>query len=255
MPSDSVGAGAPLVLLAEDDDTSRQFLAEALRQLGCRVEACADGGAALERATGRRFDLLLMDCRMPGAGASQVLERLRGDARAASHASVAIATSAEMGDGLREALRRSGFAAALAKPLSLQTLQSALAAVLPGLAPTAAGDPTLDVEAALRSSGNAETMQALRSLFDDELRRLMQDLDALARRPDELDERLHRLLASCGFCGAAALARQTESLKRRLAGSGADDDALDAFRNAVAATLQGLSSTTTPRAENPPAPL
>lgn len=252
MSSDSVGAGAPLVLLAEDDDTSRQFLIEALRQLGCRVEACADGSAALERAIGRRYDLLLMDCRMPGAGASQVLEQLRSDARAASRASTAIATSAEMGEGLRKELRRSGFTTAVAKPLSLQTLQSVLATALPDLLPVAAGDPTLDDEAALRSSGNAETMQALRSLFDDELRHLMQDLDALARRPDELGERLHRLLASCGFCGATALARQTELLKRRLGDGGVDDDALAAFRDVVTATLHGLSSTASGTGNSPP---
>jgi CheY-like chemotaxis protein len=255
MSNDSVGAGAPLVLLAEDDDTSRQFLIEALRQLGCRVEACADGSAALELAIDRRFDLLLMDCRMPGAGASQVLERLRSDAQAASRASTAIATSAEMDDGLREELRRSGFTTALAKPLSLRTLQSVLATALPDLPLGTAADPTLDDEAALRSSGNAETMQALRSLFDDELRHLMQDLDALARRPDELGERLHRLLASCGFCGATALARQTESLKRRLADSDTDADALAAFRDVVTATLHGLSATTTSGTGNPPAPL
>ena len=254
MSSDSAGARAPLVLLAEDDDTSRQFLTDALRQMGCRVEACADGSAALERATGCRFDLLLMDCRMPGAGAREVLERLRGDARAASRASPAIATSAEMDDGLREGLRRSGFTTALAKPLSLQTLQSVLATALSGPTAATAAAPTLDDEAALRSSGNTETMQALRSLFDDELRHLMQDLDALARRPDELGERLHRLLASCGFCGATALARQTESLKRRLADSGTDDDALAAFRDAVAATLHGLSSTTASATERPPTP-
>lgn len=248
-------APGPLVLLAEDDDTSRHFLAEALRQLGCRVEACADGGAALRLAADRRFDLLLMDCRMPGAGAMQVLGQLRDNPQAASRTTVAIATSAELDDRLHEELRQSGFVAALAKPLSLQALESALAPVLP-VPPVATGDATLDDVAALRSSGNTETMRALRSLFDDELRRLMQDLDALARQPTEFGERLHRLLASCGFCGATALARQTASLKRRLADGGVvDDDVLAAFRTAVAATLKGLSSTATPATKSPPTPL
>lgn len=244
MPHGSDSGPAPLVLLAEDDDTSRHFLAEALRQLGCRVEACADGATALELATGRRFDLLLVDCRMPGAGAVEMLERLRNQARAASRAAVAIATSAEMDERLHDELRRSGFAAALAKPVSLQALESALAPLLP--LPSAIDDAMLDDEAALRSSGNAETMHALRALFADELRHLVHDLDALARQPAELGERLHRLLASCGFCGATVLARQATVLKRRLSEGDIDDDALDAFRKIVAATVDNLSSTSRP---------
>jgi CheY-like chemotaxis protein len=231
----------PWVLLAEDDDTSRHFLAAALRELGCQVEVCADGATASALASRRRFDLLLLDCRMPGAGAMQILARLRGDPQAASRSSAAIATSAEVDPVLHAQLQRTGFASVLIKPLSLQTLETALETTLPSLAAGTSG--WLDDRAALLSSGNAETVRALRSLFDDELRHLLQDLDDLMRMPEEFGERLHRLLASCGFCGASALARQARQLRDELHANGMlAATAAAGFRAALVATLTDLDA-------------
>jgi CheY-like chemotaxis protein len=231
----------PRILLAEDDDTSRHFLAEALRELGCAVEACSNGAHATALATQCRFDVLLLDCRMPGAGAAQILAGLRADPQAASRTSAAIATSAELDEALHAELRRTGFTVVLEKPFPLRTLEAALDMTLPPAPAGAAG--WLDDQAALLSSGNVETVYALRSLFDDELRHLLQDLDDLARAPGEFGERLHRLLASCGFCGATVLARHAERLNRELAANGAVAIAgLAAFRDAVIATLSDLGA-------------
>jgi len=55
------------ILLAEDEEALRAFVARALTQDGHEVVATADGGEALEvlvREQGR-FDLLLTDIRMP----------------------------------------------------------------------------------------------------------------------------------------------------------------------------------------------
>ena len=55
------------ILLAEDEEALRAFIARALAQDGHEVVAAADGGEALDvliREQGR-FDLLLTDIRMP----------------------------------------------------------------------------------------------------------------------------------------------------------------------------------------------
>ena len=57
------------ILLAEDDDSMRQFLTLALEKAGHRVTPCADGLLAMEALQGddaEEFDLLLADIVMPG---------------------------------------------------------------------------------------------------------------------------------------------------------------------------------------------
>jgi two-component system cell cycle response regulator CpdR len=54
------------ILLAEDDDHLRIFLARGLQRAGHRVESVGDGAAALELARKANFDLLLADVVMPG---------------------------------------------------------------------------------------------------------------------------------------------------------------------------------------------
>ena len=56
------------ILLAEDDNSMRQFLAAALEKAGHRVTPCADGLIAYEalQSESEAFDMLLADIVMPG---------------------------------------------------------------------------------------------------------------------------------------------------------------------------------------------
>jgi two-component system, cell cycle response regulator CpdR len=54
------------ILLAEDDDQLRAFLARGLWRAGHAVDAVGDGKAALARSPGSPYDLLLADVVMPG---------------------------------------------------------------------------------------------------------------------------------------------------------------------------------------------
>lgn len=54
------------ILLAEDDDQLRFFLARGLERAGHVVDSVGDGAAALALADGADFDLLLADVVMPG---------------------------------------------------------------------------------------------------------------------------------------------------------------------------------------------
>ena len=54
------------ILLAEDDESMRRFLAQALERAGHDVTSFGDGAQAYECLRGVRFDLLLSDIVMPG---------------------------------------------------------------------------------------------------------------------------------------------------------------------------------------------
>ncbi|MBM3539002.1 MAG: response regulator [Alphaproteobacteria bacterium] len=64
------------ILLAEDDDAMRQFLATALTRAGHRVSTHRDGRQALD-ALGKRYDLLIADIVMPGVDGIELARRAR----------------------------------------------------------------------------------------------------------------------------------------------------------------------------------
>ena len=211
----------PRVLIADDDPVSLRFLAAALAQSGCEVVAVGDGAAALVAIQTHEFDLLLLDRRMPDLGGAELLVALR--ARGA--ASPAIATSAEVDTVITAQLRAAGFDDIIEKPTTLARLQHItqpylhFSATQLGAAETPTAPPLLDDAAALAAiGGDTETLYTLRGLLAQELATLEKDLgerDSIIRS-EYLRERLHRLRASCGFCGAPALGAAAAQLEQVL---------------------------------------
>lgn len=236
MPANLSTLPPPRVLVADDDPASRRFLCDGLRSLGAQVTDCADGTQALQLARREAFDLLLLDCRMPGAGASEVLAALRADGQACSAGGIVVASSAELDAATQRELLAAGFGEVLHKPCGIAELQHVLG-LLPG------ASPVLDDAAALCASGDTTTMQALRQLLRSELALLHQELSIPDCNPATLDDRLHRLRSSCGFCGTTALGTEVARLQQRLRESPRDTAAaLARFRGAVQVTLQALDS-------------
>ena len=63
------------ILLAEDDESLRVFLANALGKAGHLVTSCGDGEEALAALEIRPFDLLLADIVMPGIDGIELAQR------------------------------------------------------------------------------------------------------------------------------------------------------------------------------------
>jgi two-component system cell cycle response regulator CpdR len=63
------------ILLAEDDNNIRLFLAKALRRAGHKVHHVPDGEQALAYATDNAIDLLLADVVMPGIDGIELARR------------------------------------------------------------------------------------------------------------------------------------------------------------------------------------
>jgi len=71
-------AGAlPRVLVVDDDDTVRQFIARTLQQGGYEVVTAVDGLEALAAQKDNKFDLYLVDFRMPHMTGDEVSRLLR----------------------------------------------------------------------------------------------------------------------------------------------------------------------------------
>lgn len=242
------------ILIADDNPLSLRFLLEAMAQLGIEADGVEDGAAALGRTSQQIYDLLLLDNRMPKLSGPEVLQHLR----AAGITTPAIATSAEVTLSLRVDLLAAGFAQVLEKPLSLTTLENALRpyfaiASMPPAPPNIGNMPTadmtqfgrlLDDAAALPGVGGDKTiLHALRKLLIDELAAIPDEFARLtqSRGDGALRERLHRLQASAGFCGASALAAACTKLRAFIDAPGdSAENSIEELRQTAAATLVAL---------------
>ncbi len=65
------------ILLIDDEADFTAALARLLRRRGHEVALAASGAAGLELARTRRFDVVLLDVKMPGVGGLAVLSELR----------------------------------------------------------------------------------------------------------------------------------------------------------------------------------
>lgn len=238
----------PRILVADDNPLSLRFFAEALHTLAHECDCAEDGAQALALANTRHYDALLLDLDMPHLSGTQVHARLRANAGAASHGAWLVATSAELDAARRTALIAQGFDAVLGKPATLAELDATLrtlfaprSRIAEAPAVYATGDGLLDDAAAIRACGDIGVVASLRAMFIDELDALTAELDDLLTRDDVagMSDRLHRLRASCGFCGAGRLDLATQGL-RRVVGTPAQDAALHELRATTAATLAAL---------------
>jgi CheY-like chemotaxis protein len=91
-------AGAPLVLVCDDDPLVADLLSHRLAGRGYRVSVAADGKEALERVGEARPDAILLDAMMPMVDGYEVLRRLRADAATASIPIIMLTARKQEGD-------------------------------------------------------------------------------------------------------------------------------------------------------------
>ncbi len=114
------------VLVAEDDDLTRGLLVEVLRRGRHRVVDVASGMDALERLKEERFDLVLSDIQMPGAGGMELLAHVM---HTAPETAVILITAFARPDSAMDAIAQ-GAVDYLTKPVDVFALQAAVARAL-----------------------------------------------------------------------------------------------------------------------------
>mgnify|MGYP000865289216 CR=1 FL=1 len=237
-------APRPRILLVEDDIITCGFLKAALESLPAEVDTADTVASALVGASRRRHDLWLIDANLPDGHGTDLLQRLRR-----LHADVpALAHTADGERALHSQLRAAGFADTLVKPLGRDALLNAVRQALGRSGPVASSSAISapinadsdaedwdEITALAALNGQRTHLIALRELFLAELPGVRDAVDQAVDMHDEraLHSQLHRLQASCGFVGAARLARAVRSLHQMPASHVAHAR----FREAVAALL------------------
>ncbi|HEX9965605.1 MAG TPA: PAS domain S-box protein [Allosphingosinicella sp.] len=76
-PASRGSAAGARILIVDDDDDVRAFLAESLEGLGCTIVSAASGEQGLEALRASRPDLVLLDYAMPGMNGAQAARAAR----------------------------------------------------------------------------------------------------------------------------------------------------------------------------------
>jgi PAS domain S-box-containing protein len=113
--------GPARVLLVEDNLDAAEALAELLRLWGHDVEVAHDGAAAVQSASTRRPDVILLDIGLPGMDGYQVAGALRRLPELQGTLIVALTGYGQESDRQRSA--RAGFDCHLVKPVDLEELR------------------------------------------------------------------------------------------------------------------------------------
>ena len=120
------------VLVVDDHLVNRRILTEQLARWGMAAEACTSGPEALERlstarATGRPFQLAILDYHMPRMDGLELATRIKGDP--ALRDTVLVMLSSVTHRAGPAELQAAGFAAYLVKPVHQSDLMDVLATV------------------------------------------------------------------------------------------------------------------------------
>jgi len=108
------------ILVADDEDSIRFVLREALESKGHDVTDVADGSSALEALGRDDFDIAFLDIRMPGATGLEILERLQTEP---TDTSIVIITAQSTFESAVEAMKL-GALDYLSKPFTLAEVQT-----------------------------------------------------------------------------------------------------------------------------------
>jgi DNA-binding NtrC family response regulator len=118
--------GVPRILVAEDDDLTRELLAKVLRRDSHEVIEAADGAEALEKLHAQPYDLVLSDVQMARVSGMEILDDL---SRSSPDTPVVLITAYAEPGAAMDAITR-GAADYLAKPVDVVALRATVARAL-----------------------------------------------------------------------------------------------------------------------------
>lgn len=229
------------ILLAEDEPVNQMAIAALLRRAGHAVTVVGDGQAALAAVEAERYDLVIMDFRMPGMDGVEAVRRIRAlpDPGRARVRILMLTASAVPED--RDRCRACGADAVLEKPLRLTALRPVLERLFAIGAPPAEAprmenprmeDPRMEAPQALASPDSARfDAEAIRQMREhlpaDRVAALIGTAVATLRGYGEtlsearaagdaaaVSTMAHKIAGVAGIYGCAALRTAAQALER-----------------------------------------
>jgi CheY-like chemotaxis protein len=209
------------LLVVEDNPVNQKVVLHQVEKLGYQAQIASGGARALELLDTHSFDLILMDCQMPGMDGYETVARIRANEQrlARPHMPIVAMTASAL-NGDRQKCLDAGMDDYLTKPVELERLGLLLEkwsrgnlGHLCGVAPAEPADgkhggPVVDMASLRRVVGDGASGEAAAAeiyvLFKAETPRRLQGLADSLRRNDPVQTaaRAHALQGGCLAVGA-----------------------------------------------------
>lgn len=235
------------VLVVEDVEVNRELLGEMLTREGHNVEFAANGAQAVTLAARERFDVIVMDVRMPVMDGLEATRRIRRLGLPAGAVPI-VGLSANVLEEERRRYLAAGMDQCLTKPVPWPELFAALAnAARPSGRIAPACDacvrdrelPLLDRSAA-RLTSDAVSLALLQRVVEDTERSCERLVSLPAGSPEQLDE-LHRLKGTVGLFGLKRVSAAAQEAQAEVRSDRDASQALARLAAAIAATRNELT--------------
>jgi signal transduction histidine kinase/DNA-binding response OmpR family regulator len=256
-------AAPPRVLVVDDNELNREVIEAMLGGTGMEPHFAHDGPQALQMMGASHFDLVLMDCSMPGMDGYQVTRKLREmEMRARRSRTPVIALTGNVAEDARERCVAAGMDDYLPKPCPrrklIATVEYWLRARTPLAnarplrpAPRAANEdsPLFDPAplrelASLQRPGTADLVEHAIALFGKNMRQLLAQARGAFRDAgaETLERAVHTMATVCLNLGARPLSAQCRELEAMVRAGIRDglDMRLDIIENEAGAVEKAL---------------
>jgi Amt family ammonium transporter len=188
------------LLLAEDNPVNQTVAIELLQDAGFTCDLASDGNAAVEAVQRKHYDLILMDCQMPGLNGFEATRKIRqleaaGSITGPRRPIIALTANAIAGD--RDRCLEAGMDDYISKPIDPDLLFKVIEKNLPARETT----PPIEITSLLkRCCGKQSLVERLFSTFSSTIANQLNALDRALAAADSIE--LARLAHS--IKGAAA---------------------------------------------------
>jgi signal transduction histidine kinase/CheY-like chemotaxis protein/HPt (histidine-containing phosphotransfer) domain-containing protein len=207
------------VLVADDNLVNQRVAAHMLQRLGCEVDFAATGHAAVNMQAENDYDIIFMDCQMPGLDGYDATAKIRLWEAQGKHVPI-IALTAHALQGEKEKCLAAGMDAYLAKPVRMHMLREILGRSLHPCKPPQSAAPGIE-----KDLGRTEDMRAVQQFFGPAFTELAQlfrtdwtkriaAMQDLGGNTDQVVQIAHVLSGSCASIGAKTLSSLCQVLER-----------------------------------------
>ncbi len=216
------------VLVVEDNTINQEVAAGILKEFGCSVDLADDGEKALDKVQQGDYDVIFMDCQMPGIDGFEATGIIREMESSTEHIPI-VAMTAHANRGDRERCLAAGMDDYLAKPISFDSVREVLHRALNARAAQkrvsasaqAVADianlPILEMDLALaRLRDRTDIFQAIMEIFLNEAPDEVDRLEDAVLREDfsEAERWAHSLKGSAGGIGGTRLQHAALEIER-----------------------------------------
>ena len=120
-----------LILVVDDTNINLKLVKALLKDTRLRIDTADSGSRAIELAGEKKYDVILLDQRMPNMDGTETLKHIRSLEDGPNHETPVICLTADAIIGSRERYIAEGFDDYISKPIKIMELEQALIRLLP----------------------------------------------------------------------------------------------------------------------------